>query len=301
MEIMSRFPPFIGLNRNGGSLEAPLSKRDHPQNSPPIGEPQAMRTVALTTPDTRALSRELRHHQTRRKLCIETQRTANQRLDAFTARSLMMLMPEDNRPFKQILKTATAIRAHHEKGPLAEDGTRLPLILEGYEDVQAKVADFLEIHRQSRLPWDSQRKTIEKQMTVLAGQLPVAPFVRPIHGMGMLGLAIIAAESWSLKGDMTLTTPPGAMQGRSWCVIFGASGGPWHAGESSPRRLIDYRTSAPTSGEGTDLHIGSRQWIPRPEGAPRSSVVCRGRLGQICSGFAIQFFTLALRFCVIGP
>ncbi len=199
---MSRFPPFIGLNRNGGSLEAPLSKRDHPQNSPPIGEPQAMRTVALTTPDTRALSRELRHHQTRRKLCIETQRTANQRLDAFTARSLMMLMPEDNRPFKQILKTATAIRAHHEKGPLAEDGTRLPLILEGYEDVQAKVAEFIEIHRQSRLPWDSQRKTIEKQMTVLAGQLQVAPFVRPIHGMGMLGLAIIAAERWSLKGDM---------------------------------------------------------------------------------------------------
>jgi hypothetical protein len=152
--------------------------------------------------DTRTISRELRHLQSRRKLFIQMQRTANHRIDSFTARTLMTLLPEDERPYKAILQTAAKIRSQHEKGGHAEDGSRLSVILNGFEEVQAEVADLLELHQTSREPWDNQRKSCEKQMIGLAGQLPVAPFVIGISGMGLLGLAIIAVEAYSLKGDL---------------------------------------------------------------------------------------------------
>ncbi len=136
---------------------------------------------------TSEISAQLRALQRERRLCIEMQRTANQRLDSFVASYVTALVPDDTRSYKAVLKIALNVRNHHNKG----------LIYVGYEIVQERVVDFLTLHQTTRSPWDDMRSTVEKQMIGLAKCLPVAPIIETVHGFGYLGLAIIAAEAYS--------------------------------------------------------------------------------------------------------
>lgn len=97
--------------------------------------------------------------------------------------------PEAER--KKLSALAVRIKAAVENGEDAPAGT---------EALAASVAMIVERNKIGRAVWDEFRAITEKNMIVLAKQLPVWPFVESVKGVSALGLAVIVGEAGDLGG-----------------------------------------------------------------------------------------------------
>jgi len=146
--------------------------------------------AAAAPPENRASIPHIRELQAQRVATIKSRlRIANQ-ARALVRRCLGWRadLPEADRA--KIAKLAAKIVVSIEKGTDPPAG----------EEAVADVArPFVLCAQQSRSPFDSLQRELEKDMVRQAKMLPVWPWVEAVNGFGVLGLAIIVGECGSLS------------------------------------------------------------------------------------------------------
>lgn len=103
---------------------------------------------------------------------------------------------EAARIVKEVKQNGAAIDAEAKDGQPSRDVSSYAA------DVHPKAKDvtrFINSCRLAQAPLVDDRKEYEKEMVAVAGELPVAGWVKGVPGMGFLGLAIIVGEAGNLS------------------------------------------------------------------------------------------------------
>ncbi len=138
--------------------------------------------------------------QSLRRHCIRSQSRCDRSIEALIARTqgYHTALPEVERD--KLFKFARAIRLKVEADAKAGTPGSDPRIPQS-------VVALIETSYVARAQWDRQRLAIEAEMSMLAREMPVWPWVKRVRGLAELGLAVIVAEA----GDIGTYSGPGKL------------------------------------------------------------------------------------------
>src|SRR5262245_38220634 len=121
------------------------------------------------------------------------------------------------------------------------------------------IVELVQKTDRGREPFDAMRDAAESQMEKLARGLPVAGWVKTVHGAGLLGLATIVAEA----GDLSNFPNPAKLWKRlGFAPYDGLAGSTWKRETWRPRALTkDEWIANPFSGERYALVHQSAVWL----------------------------------------
>lgn len=137
-----------------------------------------------------AICRQLAALQRKRKFCITSQSRADRSMEALIASTLGYRIDATEADRKKVFAEARRIRVSVEKAGDDQSSSEFHI-----DPVIAGLAPLIMTSALGRKGWDEQRTKTEKEMVLLARQLPVYPFAKAIDGLGEKGLAIIVGES----------------------------------------------------------------------------------------------------------
>jgi hypothetical protein len=124
---------------------------------------------------------------------------------------------------------------------------------------EARIIGLVQKTDRGREPFDSVREAAESEMEKLAKTLPVADWIKSVHGAGLLGLATIVGEA----GDLSLYPNPAKLWKRlGFAPYDGLAGSSWKRDTWRPRALTkDEWIANPFSGERYALMHQIAVWL----------------------------------------
>lgn len=158
-----------------------------PSNGAGDGQPAS---ETQRCPAVAAICRQLAGLQRQRKFCITSQSRADRSMEALIASTLGYRIDATEADRKKVFAEARRIRVSVEKAgdDHSKDEHQRDFVIAG-------LAPLIMTSALGRKGWDEQRTKTEKEMVLLARQLPVYQFAKAIDGLGEKGLAIIVGES----------------------------------------------------------------------------------------------------------
>jgi hypothetical protein len=153
------------------------------------------------------------------------------------------------------------------------------------DDGDPDLIELVKITALSRSAWDQKRDNATKAMEKLAAKLPVAAWVKGVHGIGILGLALILAETGKTGSLSNYSNPAKLWKRLGFAPYDGYAGSTWKRDSWRPRALTKEEwTDNPFSGaryatmQQLATHLVDHQWIGAKktedgEGRPKPGAV----------------------------